>query len=363
MKILILTNFDVGLYQFRKELIAELLKNHEVFISLPYGKLVDKLQDMGCRFIDTALDRRGINPKTDYQLVKQYKKILGEIKPDFVITYTIKPNIYGGYVCGKSGIPYAVNITGLGTAFQKKGILRSTVTLLYKRALKRAKVVFFENSGNRQVFIDNRIVDPQKTCLLNGAGVNIEWYHFTPYPQNSEPVRFLFVGRIMKEKGVEELFAAMRRLLHDGYHVKLSVVGEFEENYKEIMTEYQNEGWLQYHGYQEDVRPYIEQSHCFVLPSWHEGMANTNLECAAMGRPLITSNIHGCLEAVNDGVSGFLCEKQDVESLYRAMKRFVELPQEKRREMGAAGRALMERSFNRSDIIKTTVERLTLSAG
>ena len=159
------------------------------------------------------------------------------------------------------------------------------------------------------------------------------------------------------------MFAAMRRLLHDGYHVKLSVVGEFEENYKEIMTEYQNEGWLQYHGYQEDVRPYIEQSHCFVLPSWHEGMANTNLECAAMGRPLITSNIHGCLEAVNDGVSGFLCEKQDVESLYRAMKRFVELPQEKRREMGAAGRALMERSFNRSDIIKTTVERLTLSAG
>ena len=360
MRILILTNFDVGLYQFRKELISELLKNNEVFISLPYGKLVDKLQNMGCEFINTPLDRRGVNPLKDVKLIKQYKRIIRKVNPDYVITYTIKPNIYGGYICGKLGIPYAVNITGLGTAFQKKGFLRSIVTKLYKLGLKRAKVVFFENSGNKQVFIDNGIVDIKQVCLLNGAGVNTAWYQFTPYPKDETPVRFLFIGRIMKEKGVEELFIAIRRVLNDGYNAQLSMVGEFEENYKETINKYQDEGWLKYYGYQEDVRPYIEQSHCFVLPSWHEGMANTNLECASMGRPVITSNIHGCKEAVDEGVTGFLCEKKNANDLYQQMKKFIALPNAERKAMGLAGRRRMENVFEKRKVVEETVRRLCL---
>lgn len=358
MRILILTNFDVGLYQFRKELISELLNNNEVFISLPYGKLVDKLQNMGCEFINTPLDRRGVNPLKDVKLIKQYKRIICKVNPDYVITYTIKPNIYGGYICGKLGIPYAVNITGLGTAFQKRGFLRSIVTKLYKLGLKRAKVVFFENSGNKQVFIDNGIVDIKQVCLLNGAGVNTAWYQFTPYPKDETPVRFLFIGRIMKEKGVEELFIAMRRVLNDGYNAQLSMVGEFEENYKKIIDKYQDEGWLKYYGYQEDVRPYIEQSHCFVLPSWHEGMANTNLECASMGRPVITSNIHGCKEAVDEGVTGFLCEKKNANDLYQKMKKLIALPNEERKAMGLAGRKRMEEYFDKKKVVSKTIENL-----
>ena len=213
MKILILANFDIGLYQFRKELIQELLIENEVIISLPYGELVEPLVEMGCRFIDTPVDRRGINPFTDLKLLNRYRKLLKIEKPDLVITYTVKPNVYGGMVCRMYGIPYAINITGLGTAFQGEGILKRIIIQLYRIACKKAKVVFFENSANQQLFIDLKIVDDRQTCLLNGAGVNLEHYQVMEYPNDADGVKFLFIGRVMKEKGIDELFAAMKMLV------------------------------------------------------------------------------------------------------------------------------------------------------
>ena len=358
MKILILANYDVGLFCFRKELIAELLKNNTVCISLPYGELVEPLKSMGCIFIDTQFERRGINPAEDFRLLRNYKKLLKEIKPDLVITYTIKPNVYGGFVCRMLKIPYAANITGLGTAFQGKGLLRKLVTLMYKVGLKKAKTVFFENSENKQIFIDEKIVKEEKTCLLNGAGVNLERFGVAEYPAENGTTRFLFIGRVMKEKGIDELFKAMQLLREDGIDCVLDVVGGYEEDYTEQIKQYENDGWLNYHGYQKDVHPFIEAAHCFVLPSWHEGMANTNLECAAMARPVITSNIHGCLEAVEDGVTGFLCEKQNPESLYKVMKRFCELTIEERRQMGLSARRRMEEIFDKKKVVKETIANL-----
>lgn len=359
MKILILANFDVGLYQFRRELIEKLLEEHQVLLSLPDGDLVRPLEAMGCRFFDTPMDRRGINPATDMKLFMRYRKLLRREKPDLVITYTIKPNVYGGMVCRLLRIPYAVNITGLGTAFQSQGMLRKLVTFLYRTALKKAKVVFFENSGNRQVFLDENIVAEEKTCLLSGAGVNLEHYAYVPYPE-AGTTRFLFVGRVMKEKGIEELFAAMERLRSEGADCCLDVLGGYEENYAETIRRCEEQGWLHYHGYVTDVRPYIERAHCFVLPSYHEGMANTNLECAAMGRPVITSNIPGCKEAVQEGVSGLLCEPKDSDSLYEAMKRFLNLPPETQAQMGRAGRAHMEAVFDKKKVVMETVKALGL---
>ena len=358
MRILILANYDLGLYQFRKELIEELLKENKVYISLPYGKLVEPLKEKGCKFFDAPVDRRGLNPFKDLELLIYYYELLKKVSPDLVITYTIKPNIYGSLACRALRIPYAVNITGLGTAFQKQGALRKMVTAMYKAALSSAKVVFFENCENQQIFIDEGIVPKDKTCLLNGAGVNLEHYSYQEYPTDTDETRFLFVGRVMKEKGVNELFKAMRMLRKDGINCSLDVVGGFEENYEPIIQRFEKEGWLRYHGYQEDVRPFIKNCHCFVLPSWHEGMANTNLESAASGRPVITSNIHGCLEAVLDGESGFLCEKQNVRSLYEAMKKFAELPDETRVEMGNCGRAHMEDEFDKRIVGEKTLERL-----
>lgn len=357
MKVMILANFDVGLYQFRKELIEELLKDNEVIISLPYGELVDPLKEMGCKFIDTPMERRGMNPVKDIRLYKEYKKLLKAQKPDLVITYTIKPNNYGGYACRKLGIPYAVNITGLGTAFQNEGMLKKMVTLMYKVSLKKAKVVFFENEGNRQIFINEGIVKEQVTHRLNGAGVNLEKYGVSEYPQG-EKIKFLFMGRVMAEKGIDELVAAMRKLIAEGVNCELDVLGGYEENFKEKIEKCEAEGWLKYHGFQKDVRPFIEACHCFVLPSWHEGMANTNLESAASGRPVITSNIHGCLEAVEDGVTGLLCEKENTDDLYRAMKKMCELTYEERKTMGLAGRKRMEEVFDKRKVVEETVRCL-----
>lgn len=356
MKILILANYDVGLYQFRRELIEELLKENDVYISLPYGELVEPLKEMGCVFIDTLVDRRGINPVKDLGLLKRYMSLLNRVKPDLVITYTIKPNVYGGFACRLKNIHYAVNITGLGTAFQKQGMLRKLVTFMYKVGLKKAKVVFFENEENQQIFIEDKIIKKEKTCLLNGAGVNLKHYQVVEYPEDNECTRFLFVGRVMQEKGVDELFEAMKKLREEGFICTLDVLGGYEENYAEIIKQYESEGWLNYHGYQKDVRSFIEKAHCFVLPSWHEGMANTNLECAAMGRPVITSNIHGCKEAVIDGVSGFLCERKDVGSLYEAMSKFIKLTYEERKAFGEAGRGHMEDVFDKRKVVERTIK-------
>lgn len=357
MKVMILANNDVGLYQFRKELIEELLKEHEVVISLPNGDFIKPLENIGCKFIDTPVDRRGINPINDLKLFFQYQKILKKENPDLVITYTIKPNVYGGFACRLLKIPYAVNITGLGTAFENGGALKKLVIVMNKIGCKKAKVVFFENEENRQIFIKEKIVKENQTCRLNGAGVNLEKYQVAPYP-SGEKIKFLFMGRIMAEKGIDELFQAMKKLVSEGYDCELDLIGFSEENYKEKIERYEKEGWLHYYGYQKDVRPYIERCHCFVLPSWHEGMANTNLECAAMGRPVITSNIHGCIEAVEDGVSGYLCEKQNVDDLYQVIKKFSRLKYDERRIMGIAGRRRMEKLFDKRKVIEDTLRHL-----
>lgn len=358
MRVMILANLDLGLYQFRKELIQELLKENEVIISLPYGHLVEPLKEMGCKFIDTPVDRRGINPVTDLKLFNAYRKLLKQEKPDLVITYTIKPNVYGGMACRMAGVPYAMNITGLGTAFQKDGMLKNIVTQMYKTSCKKAKVVFFENAGNQQIFVESEIVKPEQTCLLNGAGVNLEHYQLLEYHKDDDETRFLFIGRVMKEKGIDELFAAMKMLIAEGVKCSLDVVGPYEDDYKEVIENYEAEGWLRYHGFQTDVRPFIKNCHCFVLPSWHEGMANTNLECAASGRPVITSNIHGCMEAVEDGMTGYLCEPQNAEKLYQTMKRFTELANNQKVEMGKAGRQRMEVLFDKKIVVERTIAEL-----
>lgn len=359
-RIVILANNSGGLYDFRGMLISELISRGDTVTALtPFDDKIDELKALGAELIETPINRRGINPMEDFNLLWNYKKLLKELKPDLVITYTIKPNVYGGFVCRLLKIPYAANITGLGTAFQDKGMIRKLVTLMYKVGLKKAKTVFFENSENRQIFINEKIVKEDQSCLLNGAGVNLEHFGVAEYPAENGTIRFLFVGRVMKEKGIDELFKAMQLLREDGIDCVLDVVGGCEEDYTEKLSHYENEGWLNYHGYQKDVRPYIASCCCFVLPSWHEGMANTNLECAAMARPVITSNIHGCLEAVIEGESGLLCESKNVQSLYEAMKHFCELPWEKKQIMGLRGRKHMKYMFDKKIVVENTIKRIT----
>jgi len=359
MKILILANEQGGLFKFRRELIETLLEQgHQLFLSIPAGDRVPFFQSIGCIIYETEIDRRGINPREDFGLLRRYTRIMKEVRPNLVITYTIKPNIYGGLVARFHGIPYAANITGLGTAFQNSGLLRTAVINLYKAAMKKAKVVFFENSTNRDTMVSLGICDEDKTHVLAGAGVNLEEYYYQEYPEN-HVFRFLFVGRVMKEKGINELLESIRRLREgDGKNCILDIVGSFEEDYKETIHQAEAAGWIAYHGSQKDVRPFYGQCDCFVLPSYHEGMANTNLEAASIGRPIITSDIPGCREAVIEGKSGLYCEARDADSLYSMMKKIMILPREERAEMGRVGRKHMESTFDKRAVVRDTIHWL-----
>ena len=358
-RILVLANNDVGLYRFRKDLLAALLNTgHEVYISLPNGGLVPELVQLGCRYLETPIDRRGMNPIQDSKLFNQYRAMLRKVKPDLVITYTIKPNIYGGLACRMAHIPYAVNITGLGSAIENGGWLKRFVLSLYRPALKDAKVIFFENTGNRDTLVATGVVPKGRDVVLNGAGVNLEDYPYQPYPQEG-PVRFLFVGRIMREKGVDEFFAAARRMKQNyGDGVEFHIVGSFEEAYKPVMDELAQAGVVKYHGYQSDMKPFYAMAGCVVLPSYHEGMSNVLLEAAASGRPLITSDIPGCREAVENGVSGYLCPVKNAGALYDAMQRFAELPKDLKTEMGRRGRVRMEQHFSKKAVVTKTIQHL-----
>ena len=357
MKILIVTNHSYMLYRFRRELIEALQKDHEVVLSMPFVGHEEDFQSMGLRCIRTEVDRRGINPKTDMKLLLTYQKLMKKERPDLVITYSIKPNIYAGLVCSQLKIPYCANVQGLGTAFQRKR-LAQFVTVLYKAALHKAGVVFFENEGNAQEFVDRSILPREKITVLPGAGINLEAYPLTPYPEN-DCIRFLYLGRIMKEKGIDELFGAMRRLHCElGNKVQLDLVGFFDDDYEEQVNALVADGIARFHGFQTDPTPYYATADCVVLPSYHEGMSNVLLEAAAIGRPVITSDIYGCMEAVDPGISGLLCHVQDEESLYAQMRKMASLSRQQREVMGLAARKKVQQEFNKQAVVQETSQAI-----
>lgn len=353
MKLLLITNHSFMLWQFRRELIEELLKDNEITVSVPFGDHIDDLKRLGCRLIDTKLDRRGIDPTKDIALYRAYRKLLKTEEPDMVITYSIKPNIYAGFACRQLGIPYCVNVQGLGTAFQKP-LLSKLVTVMYRAALKKAKVVFFENEGNAEEFRKRKITPATRQHVLPGAGVNLDRFTYHEYPHNDK-VHFLYLGRIMHEKGVDELFSAVRRLHEEGAELVLDLVGFFEDEYKEQVDTLVSDGIAMFHGFQQDPVPYYAAADCVVLPSYHEGMSNVLLEAAAVGRPVITSDIYGCREAVANGESGLLCRSKDGVALYEAMKRMLTLTRERREDMGRSGRRHTEERFDKKKVVGETI--------
>lgn len=354
MKILIATNHSYMLYRFRKELIETLMKEHQVVLCMPFVGHEDDFAAMGLTCIPVEMDRRGMDPKKDISLIKQYRKIMNQVKPDMVITYSVKPNVYLGTICQMRKVPYLVNVQGLGTAFEKP-LLSRVVVRMYRLALRRARVVFFENQDNAQFFQRCRVVTPEQIKVLPGAGINLDAYSYAPM-KNDGICRFLYLGRIMQEKGIDEFFTAARAMKEKfGSKVEFHVVGFYEDSYKETVEQLVTENVIIFHGFQTQVLPCYQQASCVVMPSYHEGMSNVLLEGAAMGRGLITTNIPGCREAVVDGVTGFLCPVKCADGLQKAMERFYELDEQRQVEMGRQGRALMEKEFDKDLVVAQTV--------
>ena len=355
-KVMLVTNHSYMFWRFRKELVVELMKKYDVVLLTPFVGHEDDFIGLGLRCIETSMDRRGVNPFKDFSLLKLYDKILRQECPDVVVTYSIKPNVYAGLCCRLLHIPYFANVQGLGTAFEVPGLC-SFVSKLYKVALKDVLGVFFENEKDALVFTDRKIVDGSLVHVLNGAGVNVDSFSYCDFPEN-DLVHFLFVGRFMREKGLDELIEAAKRLHDECGGFVLDLVGFCEDAYEEKIDELVRLGVALNHGFQSCVKSFYDGADCVVLPSYHEGMSNVLLEGASVGRPLITCDVPGCKEVVEDGVTGFLVKVADSESLYLAMKRFLGLSLDERCRMGSLGREKMCMEFKKEKVVGDTLRIL-----
>lgn len=360
-KVLILGNSGLVVFGMRGELIQRLIREgYQVVVSFPNGILGEGEQlskEYGCQYIEVEIDRRGTNIIHDLALLRNYMKLLKEVKPHVVLTFTVKCSIYGGMACRLSKVPYIVNITGLGKGLAEGGMQQKLLITLYKLAVRNAHCVFFQNTQDRQFFIKRRI-KYQKDDLLPGSGVNLEKYSPMEYPSD-EQIIFTYIARVMKTKGIDEFLAAARELKKEYSNVEFHVCGFYEDDYKDIIEGAEKDGIVKYHGQVKDVRPFEKISHCIVLPTYHpEGVSNVLLEAAACARPIITTNRPGCAEVVDDGVNGYLIRERDSQDLLEKMRKFMALSVEERSRMGLAGRAKVEKEFDRQIVVQKYLEEI-----
>lgn len=371
MKILILTNYANGLWLFRKELLLAFLEEgHTVYVSLPPDENVDKLRSLRCggravRIIETPFERRGNNPARDLKLFLDYRRLLKQYQPGAVLTYTIKPNLYGGLACRLGHVPYLCNVTGLGTAIEDGGALSRILLRFYKISMKKAERVFFQNAKNRE-FMNRHGIAVHNSGLLPGSGVNLCEHTFSPYPPETEGIIFLAVIRIMRDKGIDEYLEAarvmMRRQAETDVQIRFWLAGEYEEEsraqYEPVIRELEDSGIIRYFGHIDNVGEVMAQSHVIVHPSYHEGLSNVLLEAAACGRPVLASRISGCVETFCEGESGFGFAVKSADALVQAMEKVLALSGEERERMGRAGRKWAEDHFDRNIVLQAYRDEL-----
>lgn len=359
MKVLIFANNDIGLYRFRKELIERLIADgHDVLVSLPNGEFVKNIIDLGCGYIETDISRHGMNPIYDMKLLKRYKSILRETKPDIVFTYTIKPNIYGGIACASLGVPYVMNITGLGTAVENPGLLQVITVNLYRIAVRKVRTVFFQNRENEEFFTSQKLAIG-KHKMLPGSGVNLSYYQPLEYPDDGT-IDFVFIARLMKEKGIDQYLDAAKTIREKYPHTRFHICGFCEQNYETQIKELHNKGVVIYHGLVENMKDIYKQIHCTVHPTYYpEGLSNVLLESSACARPIITTNRSGCREVIDDEKNGYLVKERDSKDLVDKIERFISLDWEDRKAMGLAGRAKVEAEFDRQIVIEKYLTEMT----
>ncbi len=355
MRILILTNYANGLYLFRKELLQNFCEQgHEVIVSVPFDENCKKLEKLGVSLIDSPLNRHGMNPLNDLKLFFNYIGIIKKIKPQVVLTYTIKPNIYGATAAKFAGIPYICNVTGLGTAIEQGGILSRVLVKLYSFSMSKAEKVFFQNEKNMQ-FMQQKGIAVKNSGLLPGSGVNLEEHPFRKYPSEDNGIVFLAVIRMMKDKGIKEYLEASEIISSEFSNVRFELVGEFEEDERTIwepqIKELEKRNIIKYYGHLDSVEPVMGKSHIIVHPSYHEGLSNVLLEAGACGRPVLASNIHGCIETFDEGVTGIAFEPRNEESLVNAIRKILSFSEEERKIMGYKSRGWIEDRFDRKIII------------
>ncbi len=348
-KVVMLINDTTYAFNLRGAVIEKLIaEDFEVVIVGQLLKHQDKLKVMGARLVGVETGRHGTNPLSDLALMHRYKKILRTEKPDIVLTYNIKPNVYGGMACQSLNIPFIPNVTGLGTPVENPGKLQKLTIKLYKMGIKHAKCVFFQNEDNRRFFKEHGMLDSEaRTAVLPGSGVDLSKHPVLPWSTDGK-VHFLFAARVMKEKGIDLFLAAARKFASDD--VVFDVCGACDdENYLAVLN---NEDCVTYHGEQKDMTPFYENCSCFLYPSYYpEGMSNVLLEAAASGRPVVAADRAGCRETLDDGVTGILVPVNDEKAVVAAAEKILKMSDDERKAMGQRGSEKIRREFDRRLVV------------
>lgn len=365
--IALITNNDDDVYCFRKELIEGLIaEGYDILISCPYGPKFELLNDISYIYDDPIIDRRGTNIINDIKLLKHYKKLFKKYRPNVVLTYTAKPNVYASMAARSLKIPYISNVTGLGSVINKKGLIKKFIMWLFKCAYRKAACVMFQNSTNLKFAEDNNMLKGQRR-LIPGSGVALDRYPLQNYPEGGngivgETVVFNYIGRILHDKGVDDYIEAAKIIKKDYPNTEFNMLGFIEpteDHYNAELEELGKNGIVKYRGSQQDVKPWIARAHTIIHPSTYgEGMSNVLLENAASGRFIITTDNPGCKETVLDGISGYIYKGGDVSELVQKIKAFLEMKNEDRKEMGLKGRKYIEDNFSREIVVNAYKEEI-----
>ena len=349
MKILILSNLVSYTYNFRKEIIdAFIEKGHGIVIACDNDSAEKKAElEKTCRLVEVPFNGKGKNIKEELSLIKTYSSLIKSEKPDAVLSFTIKMNLYGGFAAYRNKIPFFPMITGLGE-LEKPGKLQKMLLLMHKYVMPKARCIFFQNRANMD-FFKNHGIRVGKSVLVPGSGINLSKFTFREYPSEDLPVEVAFIGRVTEAKGIKEYLDVAEQL---SSLVVFHVAGLCDPQYKERIEDLKDRGIIVYHGSLEDTRPLLERISCIILPTYHpEGMSNVLLEAGATGRPAICTDRPGCREIVKNGVNGLYCLPKDSNNLMNVLESFLSLDYGRRREMGIQARKTVEKNFDRQIVV------------
>ena len=369
MHILITANSTWNIWNFRRAVVQALIADgHHVTVLAPFDNSVDSLEELGCKVVHLDMRVMGLNPVQDFGLIWRFRRLFRKEKPDIVLSYTIKNNIFGALAARTIGLPFLPNVTGLGTAFLSGRFLQRIAELLYRCAFRDLPIVFFQNEDDRDAFLAHRLIRYSQARLLPGSGIDLDHFSTVTYPEAGTRPVFLMIARLLRDKGVLEFVDAARIVKAQQPEVRFQLLGAMAvENRSAIdaatLQSWVAEGVVEYLGTTTDVRPAIGKSDCVVLPSYREGAPRTLLEAAAMARPVIATDVPGCRAAVECGVTGFLCAPKDPRSLADIIQTFLDLPISKRAAMGYAGRSRVERLYDQEIVISEVRSALADSTG
>jgi glycosyltransferase involved in cell wall biosynthesis len=358
VKIVITVNAAWNIWNFRKPLVEALIADgHEVTVLAPRDDTVPKLEALRCKFRDLDMSVKGLNPVEDFGLILRLRRIFKEMRPDVVLSFTIKNNTFGALAAKAAGVAFVPNVTGLGTAFLSGSALERIVVMLYKAAFRGLRVVFFQNEDDRGLFLSRGLATEAQARLLPGSGIDLEHFAEAPYPGEDQAPVFLMIARLLRDKGVFEYVEAARLVKSAHPQARFQLLGAADAQNRsaidrETVLQWEHEGVIEYLGTTDDVRPAIAEAHCVVLPSYREGAPRTLIEAAAMGRPVIATDVPGCRGVVDEGDTGFLCQVKSASSLAEACTNFLDQSLQRRAAMGQAGRAKMVREYDKELVIQ-----------